>query len=197
MRDGTRLATDVYLPAKGDGPWPTLLVRTPYNKNPYNYEFGSLATQGYAVVVQDMRGRFASEGLGLAFLDCGGGERQDGVDTIRWMVAQKWCDGKVGTLGASAMGITQNMLAGAAPSNLVAQYILVAAGSLYHHAAYTSGALRLALTMGWLLDTGYDPANVWLTALHPMYDEHWRRLDAIADAGKANVPAVAHVARRS
>ncbi|UCD29148.1 MAG: CocE/NonD family hydrolase [Planctomycetota bacterium] len=190
MRDGLHLATDVYLPKKGQGPWPTLLVRTPYNKNLYNIEYGSLAARSYAVVVQDMRGRFGSEGVDLAFFDCGWGERQDGVDTIRWIVRQKWSNGKVGTLGASAMGITQNMLAGAAPENLVAQYILVAAGSLYHHGAYTDGAVRLEQTMGYLLDNAFDPMNIWLTILHPMYDEHWLRFDAIAEAGKANVPAV-------
>jgi predicted acyl esterase len=190
MRDGTHLATDIYLPKTDLSPWPTLLVRTPYNKNHYNFEYGSLATRGYAVVVQDMRGRFNSEGIDLAFLDCGWGERQDGVDTIRWIAGQEWCGGKVGTLGASAMGITQNMLACATPDNLVAQYILVAAGSLYHHGAYTDGAVRLEQTMGYLLNNMFDPTNIWLTVLHPMYDDHWRRFDAIAEAGRANIPAV-------
>jgi predicted acyl esterase len=190
MRDGIRLATDVYLPVLGEGPWPTLLVRTPYNKDLYRNEYGSWASKGYAVVIQDMRGRFASEGTDLAFLDGGWNERQDGVDTLAWIAGQGWCDGKIGTLGASAMGITQNMLAGAAPKELTAQYLLVAAGNLYEHAAYTGGALRLALTATWLMGNRFDPANLWFTVLHPMYDSHWARVDGIAQAEHVNVPGV-------
>ncbi|MBI4582068.1 MAG: CocE/NonD family hydrolase [Planctomycetes bacterium] len=192
MRDGVRLATDVYLPADGKGRWPALLVRTPYNKNGYGPEFGSWAARGYAMIVQDMRGRFASEGVDLAFLDCGDGPRKDGLDTVNWIAAQPWCDGKVGTLGASAMGITQNMLAAveAAPDALVAQYIIVAAGSLYHQAAYWGGASRLEAVMGYVLFNVFHPDNVWLDVLHPMYDRHWQRLDSIAVIDHARVPAV-------
>lgn len=190
MADGTRLATDVYLPGQGTGPWPTVVIRTPYNRSQYNREYGTWAQKGYAIVLQDMRGRFASEGLDLAFFGCGWGEHRDGADTLAWITKQPWSDGRIGTAGASAMGITQNLLAVAAPDGLAAQYILVAAGSLYHHAAYTGGALRLALVSGWLFDNRFDPANVWLTVLHPMYDAHWKRFDAIAQADKTRAPAV-------
>lgn len=190
MSDGTRLATDVYLPTAGGPSWPARLIRTPYGRVHRNRECGSKAERGYAIVVQDMRGRFDSQGRGLAFVDCGWGEHQDGVDTLKWMLAQPWCNGRIGTEGASAMGITQCMLAPADPPGLVAQYILVAAPSLYHHASYVGGALRAALVIGWLTDGGFDPDNIWMNSLHPFYDDHWRRLDSIAEASRIRVPAV-------
>jgi len=202
MSDGTRLATDVYLPTSGEpltdprksvkgGPaWPVRLVRTPYGRTRYNREYGPRAQRGYAMVTQDMRGRFDSQGKDLAFVDCGWGRNQDGVDTIRWILAQPWCNGKIGTEGASAMGITQYMLAPAQPPGLIAQYILVGAPSLYHHASYVSGAMRSALIIGWLTDGGFDPDNIWLTFLHPFYDDHWRQVDSIVQAPQVNVPAV-------
>lgn len=190
MPDGTRLATDVYLPGVGGPAWPVRLVRTPYGRVRYNREYGSRAQRGYAMVVQDMRGRFDSEGKDLAFIDCGWGDNRDGVETIKWILAQPWCNGRIGTEGASAMGITQCMLGPAEPPGLTAQYIAVAAPSLYHHAAYVSGAFRAALVIGWLTDGGFDPDNIWLYSQHPFYDVHWQRLDSIARASSVNVPAV-------
>ncbi len=190
MSDGTRLATDVYLPKTGGPQWPVRLIRTPYGRVRYNREYGPKAERGYAVVIQDMRGRFDSEGRDLAFVDCGWGHNPDGVDTIKWILAQPWCNGKIGTEGASAMGITQCMLAPADPPGLVAQYILVTAPSLYHHGSYVQGAFRAALTIGWLTDGGFDPDNIWMDCLHPFYDEQWRKLDSIAEASKVKVPAV-------
>ena len=80
MRDGTRLATDVYLPAGWQEPMPVLLKRTPYNKDTDDIEFAPVACrQGYGVVIQDMRGRFASEGEDhVVFNNDGWGERRDG-----------------------------------------------------------------------------------------------------------------------
>jgi uncharacterized protein len=190
MADGIKLATDVYLPKEGGPAWPVRLIRTPYGRVRYNREYGSKAKRGYAMVLQDMRGRFDSEGKDLAFIDCGWGRHQDGVDTIKWILSQPWCDGKIGTEGASAMGITQYMLAPARPPGLVAQYILVAAPSIYQYAAYVDGGLRAVLVVGWLTDGHFDPDNIWLNALHPFYDAHWRRLDSIALADQITVPAV-------
>ena len=78
---------------------------------------GNLCPQGYAVVVQDMRGRFASEGHhAIIFGNDGlGGQHRDGHDTIRWITKQPWSDGKVATWGGSALGIVQNMTAPDAP----------------------------------------------------------------------------------
>lgn len=190
MSDGTRLATDVYLPESGGPGWPARLIRTPYGRVRYNHEYGRQASRGYAMVLQDMRGRFDSEGKDLAFLDCGWAHHRDGFETIEWIRRQPWCNGRIGTEGASAMGITQYLLAPTNPPGLTAQYILVGAPSLYHHAAYIGGALRASLVVGWLTGGGFDPDNVWVTAGHIFYDEHWKGLDSIARAEDVQVPAV-------
>jgi putative CocE/NonD family hydrolase len=104
MRDGTILYADVYRPA-APGAYPTLLERTPYDKGALHVGPFILraATSGYAVVAQDVRGRFASEGRFFPFVH----ERQDGYDTLEWLVAQPWCDGNVGMFSQSYVGLTQ------------------------------------------------------------------------------------------
>ena len=103
MSDGVTLAADLYLPS-GPGPWPVLLERTPYNKE-VSVEVSQVgspayfASRGYAVVVQDTRGRFKSEGEFYPFRDDGWGDNRDGYDTVEAIASQKWCNGKVGTLG--------------------------------------------------------------------------------------------------
>ena len=187
MSDGVRLATDVFLPA-GEGPWPVVLSRTPYNKaggSPTGY-----LRRGYAVVKQDMRGRFASEGENLPFVACGWGEHHDGADTVAWIRKQAWCSGKVATAGGSALGITQNLMAGAAPEGLVCQNIAVAAFSLYHHAAYVGGALRKSQIEGWLKGNRFDPKAIGIYRAHPAYDEFWRALDCSQRVGRMTSPAV-------
>ncbi len=132
MRDGVRLATDVYLPEDaGEGPWPTLLERTPYDKraaraNEYTVEhpevFGReelarfFTAAGFAVVFQDCRGRYASEGKFTKYRD----EAEDGFDTIAWIAAQDWCDGQVGTMGLSYSAHTQMAAACLNPPALAA-----------------------------------------------------------------------------
>jgi putative CocE/NonD family hydrolase len=100
MTDGVSLATDVYLP-DGEGPFPVVLSRSPYDKR----QFGSLlaeplASAGYAVVMQDVRGMGGSEGLFIPFLN----EKQDGLQTLDWIAEQPWCDGNVGAWGPSYVG---------------------------------------------------------------------------------------------
>ncbi len=106
MRDGVRLATDVYLP-KGREPTQTVLVRLCYDKDGRYTFMPQLAprvtARGYAFVVQDVRGKFRSEGATLAFVH----EARDGYDTLDWIVRQPWSDGKVGMFGDSYYGFTQ------------------------------------------------------------------------------------------
>ena len=105
-RDGVRLATDVYLP-DGRGPFPTVLVRLPYGKSErfsFMPQLAPLVTErGYAFVVQDVRGRFRSEGETVAFVH----ETDDGADTLEWIAGQRWSDGAVGMFGDSYYGFTQ------------------------------------------------------------------------------------------
>lgn len=105
MRDGTLLRADVYRP-DDDAAHPVLVQRTPYDKTFYPFTWGGsldptkMAAAGYAVVLQDVRGRWASEGTFYPYVN----EAQDGHDTIGWAAAQPWSNGDVGTYGISYMG---------------------------------------------------------------------------------------------
>jgi len=190
MRDGRKLATDIFMPA-GDGPFPVVLTRTPYNRLKQRDQSAAGYTAGGCVfVAQDMRGRFDSEGENFPFAGCGWGEHQDGVDTIEWLKKQPWCNGRIGTIGASASGITQNLLAGAAPDGLKAQYITVAAANLYSDASYIGGALRKADTENWMASNKFDPRAIELTHAHPSYDDYWKNFDTSLKFQVMNVPAV-------
>ena len=145
MRDGVKLATDIYLPA-GQGPWPVVLMRTPYNKGSMGAQHKIWTSSGYAYVVQDCRGRFSSEGKYLPFMN----DHLDGYDTVEWAAQQKWANGKVGMIGASAMGITANQASIMAPPHLVAMYVQVAPASAYQQAVYTGGVFRKEMNEQWL-----------------------------------------------
>ncbi|MCA1666220.1 MAG: CocE/NonD family hydrolase, partial [Thermomicrobia bacterium] len=147
MRDGVVLAADVYRPA-GPGPYPTLLQRTPYDKQNAPAAFILRAAgSGYAVVVQDVRGRFASEGTFLAFVN----ERQDGYDTLEWLCAQPWCDGNIGMFGGSYVGLTQWQAAISGHPALKALIPNVTAADYHAGWAYQGGAFQLGFNLSWTL----------------------------------------------
>ena len=112
MRDGVRLSTDLYFPEGAVGKLPVILVRTPYGKNDPNMASVNVAPlfvgRGYVFVAQDMRGRYESEGV-YYYLDVSAGS--DGYDTLSWLAAQPWSNGKIGTFGCSAHGDVQIHLA--------------------------------------------------------------------------------------
>ena len=189
MRDGLRLATDVYLP-RGAGRFPTVLTRTPYGRASRKDGAEGFTRSGMVFVAQDMRGRFDSEGDNIPFIGCGWNEHQDGVDTIAWIRKQPWSNGGVATIGGSAGGITQNLLAGAAPEGLTAQYITVAAASLYSDAAYIGGAFRKADVENWTTQNRFDLRALGLMRAHPTYDDYWRQFDTAPKFAAMNVPAV-------
>lgn len=172
MRDGVKLATDIYLPAT-NGTFPVILGRTPYNKAT-SAGFGRDGAQrGYAVVIQDTRGRFGSEGENLPFhLDV-----PDGADTLAWIAKQPWCNGRIGTWGGSAGAITQFQLAAAEPARLASQYLVVGAPNLYD-VIYTGGVFRKALIEDWIRGTKFQDDAVARWVAHPTYDRHWRDRDA-------------------
>ena len=118
MRDGVRLRADVMRPA-GPGPFPVLVYRTPYDKEQERRDYTTFAralARGYAVVVQDVRGRYASEGEFRPYQQ----EGQDGFDTIEWAAAQAWSTGAVGSFGLSYPGAVQWMAAVENPPHLKA-----------------------------------------------------------------------------
>ena len=189
MRDGKRLATDIYRP-RGEGPFPVVLSRTPYDRKKNGQGGQGFTRDGFAYVMQDMRGRFASEGENMPFVGCGWGEHQDGVDTVAWLRKQPWCSGKIGTIGGSAGGITQNLLAGATPEGLAAQYVTVAAASLYSDASYIGGAFRKADMEGWLTGNKFAPDALEMMRAHPSYDDYWRCYDTGLKYRAMAAPAV-------
>lgn len=191
MRDGTELATDVYLLPGAEKPLPAILIRTPYGKNQYGEFAGPAGQRGYALVIQDMRGRFESEGNdALVFRNDGWGKRRDGHDTIEWVAKQPWCDGKVATWGASAMGISQNMLAPDAPDALKAQNVAVAFSNMYTQAAFQGGAFRKALVEGWLEGNKFEPENLRTVIAHSRYDALWVELNPEAQADRVPAPGM-------
>jgi putative CocE/NonD family hydrolase len=118
MRDGVVLRADVWLPTAGRR-FPTLVYRTPYGKEDAPNEwstFEKLPARGYAVVIQDVRGRYASGGEFLPYQN----EGKDGYDTIEWAARQPWSDGNVGTFGLSYPGAVQWLAAVESPPHLKA-----------------------------------------------------------------------------
>lgn len=138
MRDGVKLATDIYRPARGGaavaGKFPVILERTPYGKTqvsrseidagmttsrPRPEVAAWFVRQGYVVAYQDCRGRYASEGEFVKYLSDG----EDGYDTVAWLAQQPWCNGKVATMGLSYAAHTQGSLACLNPPALAAMVI--------------------------------------------------------------------------
>ena len=153
LRDGIRLATDLYLPDVA-GPVPAILMRLPYNKeNPFLLFLAGdilrVAQAGFAVVVQDCRGTFASEGEFNPYFQ----EGADGVDTIAWVAAQPWCDGQVGTMGASYYGATQWLAAMHAPPALKAMAPFITTDQYYQSWTYQGGAFQLGFMLQWATAT--------------------------------------------
>lgn len=107
MRDGVKLATDVYLPAGNTEKLPVILTRTPYNKDGSKSYGEYFAANGYVFVAQDTRGRYASEGVWHWMTDDG----KDGADCAAWIAAQLWSNGKIGMVGTSYVGGTQHAMA--------------------------------------------------------------------------------------
>jgi uncharacterized protein len=192
MEDGVKLATDVYLPGDGKGKYPVIVVRTPYGKSQVGAALAATATRrGYALVAQDLRGRFQSEGRpAIIFGNDGLGEHQDGRDALEWAARQPWCNGKIGSWGGSALGITQNMAAPVAPDQLKAQFVVVAFSNYYSQAAYQGGAFRPQLLERWLQANGIIEGNLSTFVAHPRYDDFWKQLNFEAHAGTVRAPAV-------
>lgn len=139
MRDGVRLATDIYLPEeRRNQKLPSILIRTCYNKNSNSAVWARYAARGYAVVVQDCRGREASEGEWIPFIH----ERDDGDDTINWIVSQPFSDGGVGMLGGSYLGYVQWAAAASGNPHLKALVSQVTAGSPFVDLPKRGGCLE-------------------------------------------------------
>ncbi|GIU95916.1 MAG: antibiotic hydrolase [Gaiellaceae bacterium] len=149
MRDGIRLATDIHRPARDgelvDGRFPTIVCITPYDKSERRYvEIADFfVPHGYVVVLQDMRDRHRSEGTKEYFHVVTPHTGRDGYDTIEWIAAQPWSNGRTGMVGSSYAGITQIRTALERPPHLTAIWPDVAPTCMYHHQTREGGVMQL------------------------------------------------------
>ena len=214
MRDGIRLATDVY---RDDSvpQAPVVLIRTPYDRTRQKDAAARWVQAGYIFVAQDCRGTRGSEGILAPYNN----EGQDGFDTIEWVTRQTWCNGKVGMVGGSYVGAVQWQAAVEHPPGLVVIAPQATWSSFYRN-LYLGGAVRLALIAGWMAGNTPKPADVtpadldqalfklplsdvdaaigwpmpWLDAwlTHPQPGGFWSRLDLTEQLPRLQLP-VLHV----
>ena len=212
MRDGTRLAANIYKP-NSDGAFPVILTRTPYGKPGEQWEEAKrYIAAGFAMVVQDCRGRGDSEGKWDPFRH----DPEDGFDTQEWVGAQSWCNGKIGTSGGSYVGWTQWASVTKGSPYLKAMVPIVPFGNVFNELAYDGGAYQLALLMGWGAAVGgvamepedlgkaylflplgefgnqFNPKvtylNDWIQ--HHQYDDYWKHRGMGYEFSKVKVPVL-------
>jgi predicted acyl esterase len=211
MRDGVRLATDLYFPAGIEGKLPVILWRSIYDRRgAYDREPGlkELVANGYVAAIQDTRGRGESEGEFTPSV----GDRQDGYDTVSWLVRQPWSNGKVGSAGCSSLGESQLLLAAARHPNHVTAIPQAAASALNVRgrpwASFDGGAFELAQTAGWfsvdgsgvdhatlpvvdiLKKTGRPPSHYEKFAASSPEAPYFMGLEWIRPADRLDVPAL-------
>ncbi len=147
MRDGVELSTDIWLP-DSQRQYPTILIRTPYQKAPQfrRYQLSYFIENGYAVVLQDVRGRGHSDGEFHFYF----GEGEDGYDTIEWVAQQQWSNGGVGTSGGSYLGTVQWLAALERPPHLRCMIPTAPSGRLFDELPYVGGAFRVYRMLEWL-----------------------------------------------
>ncbi len=188
MRDGTLLATDVYVP-QGEPPWPVLLIRTPYGRAGSAGVADDYAEVDLAVVVQDVRGRGDSQGRDSVYHGEADGLIQDGYDTFAWIREQPWAHGSIATFGGSALGIVQYLQAVSQPPGLAFMHASAATSNLYDDIYFPGGVFRQKLAAQWLEDQGI----LWFLedlAAHPYEDEFWAPVQSRNSYGRVTVPAL-------
>lgn len=215
MRDGVHLCANVFRPG-GNQRVPALLVRTPYGKGPdLAAAYEPFLKAGYAVVVQDVRGRGHSEGAFRPLEQ----EEHDGYDTLAWIAGQSWCNGRIGMVGASYLGIVQWKAALSGSPYLKAISPAVAGSDEFEDRFYSKGgAMKLGHRLSWLaanlrlpqlpepkfeeyvrhlpLRTSDRAAagrqiDFWQAALdHPAYDDYWRAVSTREHIAQVKVPAL-------
>jgi hypothetical protein len=189
MRDGITLSADVYLPQRFDPPYPAILVQTPYGNDRY---FGGMQAlqwfvpHGYALVFEDVRGRFESEGDFSVYDHA----VTDGWDTLDWIAAQDWSSGRIGTYGCSALGEVQYMLAGVSHPNHKAMIVQAGGGAIGaandrygYFGLFEGGVFNLAAGAGWFAESGGKGKVPVSGVLSPELIEGLPIVDLVADSG--------------
>jgi putative CocE/NonD family hydrolase len=212
MRDGVRLSANVFRP-EAPGRYPTILMRTPYGKgNVVFANYASFVEHGYVFMVQDVRGRYASEGVFKPLEQ----EPADGDDTLNWIARQPWSDGKVGMMGGSYLGIAQWKVATLNNPHLKAIFPAVSGCDDYRDRFYSpGGAMKLGQRLLWMSENLREPrfhpdfnkfvlhlplrsADVAATGqtssmfqeavAHPSYDSFWKSISVREQLGQIRVP---------
>ena len=175
MRDGVALATDVYRPARNGqavaGRFPVIVERTPYGRNVTSFRditaanarpktraevAESFVRHGYVVVFQDCRGRYDSEGEFIKYLN----EGADGFDTCKWILEQRWCIGRIGTIGLSYAAHTQVALGCLNPPGLAAMYVDCGGFSNAYQGGIRQGGAFELKQVTWAYNLGLDSREV-------------------------------------
>ena len=171
MHDGVELSADLYLPKAVGEQFPTILMRTPYNNNLDRFieKARRLANDGYACVLQDVRGRWDSQGQFYPFVD----EPEDGYDTQQWIGQQSWSNGKIGMFGASYMACVQWMSAPLRSEFLTCMAPRVMCNDYFNGLLYPGGAFQLGVAITWGMRTRARTAQTidfhnWTEAFHSL-----------------------------
>lgn len=188
MRDGTRLATTIFLPLT-EGRYPVVIQRTPYNRMSPIQGWKEWTDNGFVFICQDVRGRYDSDGDFEPFLQ----EIKDTPDTIAWVRQQDWCNGKVGLMGPSYLGWVQFLavagLEGEMPDAILPTFVT---GDAWLRGFYNRGPLSVFLVFWWLcFDVGSRTNNSSLLEIYNL-EELWKRLpletqDVSCGAGMSRV----------
>jgi uncharacterized protein len=215
MRDGVRLAANVFLPNDASH-GPAILVRTPYGKGEsLNANYQAMVDHGYIMVIQDVRGRYESEGVFRPLQQ----EGPDGYDTLNWIARQPWSDGKIGMTGGSYQGIAQWKVAVLNNPHLKAIFPVVSGYDDYRDRFYSSGgAMKLGNRLGWMSEnlkvpnylpdfsrfvlhlplrtsdsaaTGQVSAMYQQVVQHPAFDSFWRAISVKEQIGNVRIPVFA------
>ncbi len=189
MRDSVRLATHVFRPA---GPsHGAVLIRTSEKQERYTNVARRFVRAGYAVAIQNTRGRYGSEGVDSLFFDDGWGKRQDGYDTVEWLAKQPWSAGKVACFGVGIDGFLAYQVVSSAPPGLTTAYVVSAPYDFYQDALFPAGAFRKEFADVWFR----EHSGTALTTLFEDYarlSRFWLPLLNSRRASEVRVP-VAHV----
>jgi putative CocE/NonD family hydrolase len=200
MRDGVVLRADIYRPAV-EGKFPVLLERTPYDKRTFAMGLRG-AAQGYVVILQDVRGRYASEGEWYPFKN----EANDGYDTIEWAAALPYSNGKVGMFGGSYVGATQMLAAITHPPHLAGICPVVTASNYHSNWTYQGGAFEQWFDESWTSGLAWDTLDrkvkgattalegMWELPLekYPLFNLHGVRVTATASLAPYFLDWLAH-----
>src|SRR5437899_11949872 len=160
VRDGITLYADIYRPKSPDK-FPVILMRTPYDKSvgwAVSPVF-KIVPRGYVVIIQDVRGRYTSEGEWYPFKH----EQADGFDTVEWAAALPYADGKVGMIGASYVGATQMLAAIGQPPHLAAIAPNMTASNYHDGWTYQSGAFEQWFNQNWTSQLGQNTLQRLIT----------------------------------